>query len=268
MLSSIQTLGLGKSLYQAQTDNWWEHAFDNSLKSLTVSQSTDGDIRVVQEDVKGGGIGLNQVVKLGKGKYVGCIKFVKGGFLEGTLRQSSTVQVTGMGEKVVEDGECTERRERKRKRKRGEEVEGSLTKAEESRVERKKKRKEEKAAKEERRRLRREKKMGKLRIHADQKQKKTESNSGLKLTGVDPEPSNIIVPPPPAKEKEKQIERMPNKSPSPTPLISNERANTSSNGISESEVKLTVKEAKKRKGRRKAVEKGILIDSSTRPLQQ
>ena len=116
ILNSVQTLGLGKSLYQAQTDNWWERAFDNSLKSLAVSQSTDGGIRVVQEDVKGVGVGLNQVVELGKGKYVGCINFVKGGSLEGTLSQSSVVPVTRVEEKVVGGEEWSKRRVGKRQR--------------------------------------------------------------------------------------------------------------------------------------------------------
>ena len=243
-MSSIQTLGLGKSPYQAQTDNWWERAFDNSLKSLVVSQSTDGGIRVVQEDVKGGGVGLNQIVKLGKGKYVGCINFVKGGSLEGTLSRSSVVPVTRVEEKVVECGEWSRRRVGKRKR--GEQ-------GEEARPERKKRRKEEKKAKEERRRLRREKRMSKSRFHED---RKTLSNSGLKKSaGVDSEPPNTTPPPPPTKDN--AIEPMLQELPLPTPLVSRKKA---SNGeILESEVKVKVTKAKRRKGEKKAVEKCISL---------
>lgn len=195
-----------------------------------MSQSTDGGIRVVQENVQGGGVGLNQIVKLGKGKYVGCINFVKGGLLEGTLCQNSVAQVARVEEKAV----GIEGRKRK-KRKRGE-------RAEESRAERKKRRGEEKAAKEERRRLRREKRMSKSRIHEGRKQRKSESSH--------------LIPP----TEEKQTERM---SPPPIPLVSREEANKASNEIPEPEVKVRVKKVKKRKGEKKTVEKCVPIDSST-----
>ncbi|KAF8473534.1 hypothetical protein BDZ91DRAFT_714879 [Kalaharituber pfeilii] len=96
------SLGLGKALYTAQTDNWWERAFDNSLKSLSVTQSSDGNIKVVQEDVANGGIGLKQLVALGKGKYKEGIKFVKGGLLEGTI--GSGIKKPGMADDAVGNG--------------------------------------------------------------------------------------------------------------------------------------------------------------------
>ncbi|RPB20814.1 hypothetical protein L211DRAFT_495211 [Terfezia boudieri ATCC MYA-4762] len=113
------SLGLGKSIHVAQTDNWWERAFDNSLKSLSVSETQDGGIQVVQEEVKSGGIGLKQVVSMGKGRYVEGIKFVKGGLLEGTLGELKTevverVVMEDVAIKAVE--EMSEGRDRKRRR--------------------------------------------------------------------------------------------------------------------------------------------------------
>ncbi|KAF8444243.1 hypothetical protein BDZ91DRAFT_853796 [Kalaharituber pfeilii] len=111
------SLGLGKTLYTAQTDNWWERAFDNSLKSLSVTQSSNGSIKVMQEDVVNGGIGLKQLVVLGKGKYKEGIKFVKGGLLEGTI--GSGIKKQGMADDAVGDGAKEgDGGSRKKKRKR------------------------------------------------------------------------------------------------------------------------------------------------------
>lgn len=85
-ISPPQLLGLGRNPHTAQTDNWWEKAFDNSLKSLSVSSTTAGEISVVANDVAHGGIGLKDLIPMGPRRaFVQRIKFVEGGMLAGTI---------------------------------------------------------------------------------------------------------------------------------------------------------------------------------------
>ncbi|KAF8427526.1 hypothetical protein EV426DRAFT_411492 [Tirmania nivea] len=166
------SLGLGKSLHVAQTDNWWERAFDNSLKSLSVSKTQDGGIKVVQEEVKGGGVGLKQVVVMGKGSYADRIKFVRGGLLEGTLRELKAEVVERVAGEDVAVKAISEVKKVEGGKKRKREGDGvAREEKEEARDKRRKRRKEEKAAKELRRLARGVKKEKKAR-KAQEKEKK------------------------------------------------------------------------------------------------
>ncbi|KAI5797406.1 hypothetical protein DFH27DRAFT_101822 [Peziza echinospora] len=132
-------LGLGTSAHVAQTDNWWERAFDNSLKSLTVNETPTGEISVVQGEVKGGGVGLSEVIKgmKGRGGLTLGIKFVKGGLLEGSIGEKELAETKkGLAASLVREeksevkAEPSEESKKERKlRRRKEKEERALRKA-------------------------------------------------------------------------------------------------------------------------------------------
>lgn len=81
------TKGLGQKAHFT-SDTWWMNAFDEQLQGLDTSKKG----QVTQTVTQGR---LNQIEKVSGGKWMLYASFVRGGFLEGTIRSSEEAEASG-----------------------------------------------------------------------------------------------------------------------------------------------------------------------------
>ncbi|KAL0935234.1 DNA-directed RNA polymerase II subunit Rpb1 [Colletotrichum truncatum] len=117
------TKGLGTKAHFT-SDTWWMNAFDEQLQGLDTSKKG----RVTQTVTQGR---LNQIEKVSGGKWMLYASFVRGGFLEGTIKSQDKTEESGAstpeseetssdsdrGVKIKERKERGETKEERRARK-------------------------------------------------------------------------------------------------------------------------------------------------------